>query len=62
MDLHYSNKDLDQLSLQVERSINALEKTGTIIGEEHSLSVIKKLIEENKALRAELILRYGETK
>jgi len=62
MDLHYSIKDLEDIEIRVLRSIGALQTNGTILGEEHSLTVIKKLIEENRALRDELILRYGGAK
>ena len=58
MDLHYSNKELDQIEIQINRSIKVLEDNGTIIGEMHNLSVIRKLIEENRILRAELIRKY----
>lgn len=59
MDLHYSIKDLNEIELRVNRSLKILSDNGTIIGEEHSLSVIKKLIEENRVLREELIKRHG---
>lgn len=55
MDLHYSNKELDLILERVNRSIKALEDNGTLIGEEHNLVIIKKLIEENQALKEELL-------
>jgi hypothetical protein len=58
MDLTYSIQDLNQLQLQVLRSIKYLESNGTIIGEQHSLSIIRNLIEENKQLRDELVRKY----
>jgi hypothetical protein len=60
MDLHYSIRDLDVLEERVNRSIKSLRDLGTLIGEEHNLTVIKKLLEENRTLRDELIKRYGE--
>lgn len=58
MELQYSNKDLDILEAQVNRSIKMLEDNGTIISGQHQLSIIKTLIEENRQLRDELISRY----
>jgi len=55
MHLHYSIKELRQIEERVQRSIEALETNGTLISGEHSLSIIKKLIEESKQLRDELI-------
>ena len=55
MELYYSIKDLDDIYVRVLRSIGALEANGTFISGEHSLSIIKKLIEENQQLRDELI-------
>lgn len=55
MELHYSIKDLEQMEIQVTRSLKILEENGTVISGEHYLSVIKKLIEENRSLRDEII-------
>jgi len=55
MELHYSNQELNLIEARVLRSIRMLEENGTIIGEEHSLSIIKKLIEENRMLKDELL-------
>lgn len=55
MDLHYSISDLKFIEDRVNRSIKCLEDNGTIIGTEHSLSVIKKLVEENRSLREEVL-------
>jgi len=57
MDLHYSIRELNDIEARVSRSIGALEANGTLIGTEHSLIVIKNLIEENKQLRDELVKR-----
>ena len=62
MNLYYSIKDLDLILKRVESSVKALEDNGTLLGEEHSLNVIKKLIEENKALREELLEHINETR
>ncbi len=59
MELYYSGRDLDIIKVKVEHSIKALTDNGTIIGEEHNLIVIKKLIEENKQLRDELVKRVS---
>jgi hypothetical protein len=59
MDLKYSNKELNEIETQVLRSIKYLESNGTIISNQHSLSIIKNLIEENRQLRDELIKRYS---
>jgi hypothetical protein len=61
MDLHYSNKDLDSIEIQVLRSIKVLEENGTIISGQHQLSIIKNLIEENRTLRNELAERCSES-
>jgi hypothetical protein len=55
MDLHYSNKELDEIEAQVLRSIKVLEEAGTIISGQHQLSIIKNLIEENRILRDEVV-------
>lgn len=57
MNLHYSNKDLDVIEAQIDRSIKVLEDLGTIISGQHQLSIIKNLIDENRQLKDELIKR-----
>lgn len=59
MELHYSIRDLNEIETRVVRSIKALEDNGTLLGEEHNLNVIKKLVEENKQLREELLRKYS---
>lgn len=59
MNLKYSIKDLKDIETQVLRSIKYLESNGTIIGEQHSLSIIKNLIDENRQLRDELIGKHS---
>jgi hypothetical protein len=59
MDLHYSIKDLNLIEAQVKMSVETLKANGTIIGTQHYLSIIQNLIEENRALRDELIERYS---
>lgn len=58
MNIQYSNQELNQIETQVLRSIKVLEENGTIISGEHNLSIIKKLIEENRALKEELLEFY----
>lgn len=59
MNLKYSIRDLQDIETQVLRSIKYLESNGTIIGDQHSLSIIKNLIEENRQLREELVRKYS---
>ena len=51
----FSIKELNDIELRVERSIKALQDNGTLLGEEHNLQIIKKLIEETRWLREELL-------
>jgi hypothetical protein len=55
MELKYSIKELHDLEVQVLRSIGGLQAVGTLIGEQHHLSILKNLIEENRQLREELL-------
>jgi hypothetical protein len=62
MELYFSIQELRDIELRVDRSIKTLSDFGTIIGEQHNLIVIKKLVEENKFLREELLRKNTSEK
>lgn len=55
MKLYFSIKELDDMDKQVTLSMRALVECGCIIQDQHYLTILRKLIEENKSLREELI-------